>query len=216
MAKATANLAALRTLAILQTESRAPTEAERAVLGHWSGWGAIPEVFDQDNQRWAPARSELRELLDERAWAQAARTTINAHYTSATVVQALWRAVVGLGFTGGRVLEPGCGSGNFVGLAPVPIQAIGVELDPTTAAVARALYPSADIRTESFADTRLPADHFGLAIGNVPFGKIALHDPTHNPRRLSIHNHFIVKSLHLVRPGWTGGGRHVTFHPGRP
>jgi N12 class adenine-specific DNA methylase len=201
VAKAHANLAALRTLRALEADGRGATEAERATLGHWSGWGAIAEVFDPANQRWAALRSELRQLLDDQAWTAAERTTINAHYTSAEVVQAMWRAVADLGFAGGRVLEPGCGSGNFLGFAPMPIEAVGVELDPTTAAIARALYPSAQIRTESFADTRLPPGHFGLTIGNVPFGKLALHDPTYNPGRASIHNHFIIKSLHLTQPG---------------
>lgn len=197
-AKVEANLAALRTL---RTLTGGASPAERAVLARWSGWGAIPGMFDEDDTRWAGARTELSRLLDPAAWDAAARTTINAHYTPAEIVDAIWDAVIGLGFKGGRVLEPGCGSGNFIGLAPLPVDATGIELDPTTAAIAAALYPSAMIRAESFADTRLPNGHFDLTVGNVPFGKIVLHDPIHNQGRLSMHNHFIVKSLQLTRPG---------------
>jgi hypothetical protein len=113
----------------------------------------------------------------------------------------MWEAVRGLGVTGGRVLEPGCGAGTFIGLAPETAELIGVELDPTTAAITAALYPHAEVRAESFADTRLPEGYVELAIGNVPFGSIALSDPRHNPRGHSIHNHFLVKALHLTRPG---------------
>jgi SAM-dependent methyltransferase len=136
-------------------------------------------------------------------WA-AARSCLNAHYTSAEVVTAVWAAVAGLGFAGGRILEPGCGAGNFLALRPDTVdlaQVVGVELDPTTAGIAQRLYPSADIRAESFADTRLPDGWFDLVVGNVPFAKVVLHDRVHNPGRLSLHNHFIVKSLRLTRPG---------------
>jgi SAM-dependent methyltransferase len=158
-------------------------------------------VFDESNPRFAATRVELHTLLSDTEWAAARRTTINAHYTSAEVVQAVWSAVADLGFAGGKVLEPGCGSGNFIGFAPPGCSITGVELDPATAGIAAALYPSASIRAESFADTALPEDDLDLVIGNVPFGKITLHDPNHNPGRHSIHNHFIIKSLDLTRPG---------------
>jgi SAM-dependent methyltransferase len=116
-------------------------------------------------------------------------------------VQAVWAAVRGLGFTGGRVLEPGCGSGNFIAFAPASAEVTGVELDPVTAGIAAALYPAAQILAESFAATRDPDGSYDLAIGNVPFGKAVLHDTRHNGAGHSIHNHFIVKSLRLVRPG---------------
>ncbi|MFD6756152.1 UvrD-helicase domain-containing protein [Micromonospora gifhornensis] len=114
----------------------------------------------------------------------------------------MWDALRALGLTSGRVLEPGCGSGNMIGLAPEGMQMVGVELDPTTAAIAQALYPDARILAESFADTRISEGAFDAAIGNVPFGSHKPHDPQYNPdRRHSIHNHFLLKSLHLVRPG---------------
>ena len=202
-AKAAANLAALHVLDELRSEGRSARADEQAVLARWSGWGALPGIFDEADAGWADIREELRSLLDEEAWDAARRTTINAHYTSAEVVAAIWEAVENVGFRGGRVLEPGCGSGNFIGLAPshLPLSFVGVELDPTTAAIASALYPDADIRTEGFERSRLAADSFDVVVGNVPFGRVVLHDPVHNASRHSIHNHFILKSLRLTHPG---------------
>lgn len=161
----------------------------------------MPGVFDETKSEWAAEREQLRDVLDQPAWDAARRTTINAHYTSPEIASALWQTLVDLGFTDGDVLEPGCGSGNFVGLAPETARMVGVELDPTTASIAQALYPHATIRAESFAATRLPDAHFDAVIGNVPFGNITLHDPAHNVGRHSMHNHFILKSLALTRPG---------------
>src|SRR5699024_8530402 len=146
-------------------------------------------------------RGQLRSLLSPDEWDAAARTTINAHYTDPLIVRQMWRAMTALGFDGGTVLEPGSGLGTFLGLAPETARMTGVELDPVTAAISRALYPHAEVRGESFADTRLPEASFDAAIGNVPFSDVALHDPVHNPTRQSMHNHFILKSLRLTRPG---------------
>ena len=135
------------------------------------------------------------------------------------MVAAVWAAVGRLGFTAGRVLEPGCGSGNFIGGRPGGLDAgwfTGVELDPTTAAIAAALYPSADIRAESFADTRLGDGLFDLVIGNVPFADVVLHDRVHNPPRLALHNHFVVKSLASDPPRRAGGAGDVPVDDGRP
>lgn len=174
------------------------------MLARWSGWGSLPEVFDDRADHSAGAR-RARELLDGRARSAAARTTLNAHYTDAALVRAVWSALGQAGFdesAGGRVLEPGCGSGTFIGFAPDHVRdVIGVELDPTTARIASLLYPSADVRAESFAETRLPAGGRDLVIGNVPFADVVPHDSTYNRDRMSLHNYFIYKSLHLVRPG---------------
>ena len=196
-----ANLAALRALRALQRERRPATGAEQAELARWSGWGAVPEVFDATRQDLAWARAELAKLLTPEELAAAARNTLNAHYTGADLVQAIWAGVQQLGFTGGRVLEPGCGSGNFIGFAPGGAQVTGVELEPVTAQIAAVLYPGAEVRNESFAGTRAPEGSFDLVVGNVPFGSIRLADRRHNQGGHSIHNHFIVKSLHLIRPG---------------
>jgi N12 class adenine-specific DNA methylase len=199
-----ANLAALRLLRLLQAEQRPASAGEQLVLARWSGWGSAAAIFDQARSEYAAERAELRGQLSEAQWRAAARTTLNAHYTDTALVSAIWEAIEERGFaeTRGRVLEPGCGAGAFLGLAPDSARdLVGVELDPCTAAIAAALYPHARIRTESFADTRLARPSFDLAIGNVPFADVVLHDPAHNPGRHPIHTHFILKSLALTRPG---------------
>lgn len=205
-AKISANLAALRLLNDLTTTGRPATPADQQVLARYSGWGHSPQVFDEAKLGdWAAYRADLQALLTPEAFAAARLTTLNAHYTSQEVISAVWQAAQDLGFAGGRVLEPGCGIGNFVGAMPASLSAttsvVGVELDPTTAAIAGHLYPNAEIRAEGFEVTNLPPDSFDLAIGNVPFGKIVLHDPKHNRNGHSIHNHFIVKSLAFAKPG---------------
>lgn len=163
-----ANLEALTTLRAIQNDPALPgrlaTPAEQQVLARWGGWGAqgLWQVFDEDKPEYAEDRAQLHQVLNDAEYVAARRTTINAHYTDPLIGREMWAAVQRLGFDGGRVLEPGCGAGTFIGLAPEGVQAVGVELDPTTAAIAQALYPAADIRAESFADTRLPADTFAL------------------------------------------------------
>ncbi|MDQ6840511.1 MAG: helicase, partial [Actinomycetota bacterium] len=136
-------------------------------------------------------------------WAAARRTTLNAHYTSHEVCIQVWRAVTDLGFDGGRVLEPGCGSGNFLATRPegITVEGVGVEVDPTTAAIAALVHPDMTVRQESFAATPLGDASFDMAVGNVPFGDYHLTDRRHNRAGLNVHNHFIVKALHLTRPG---------------
>ncbi|HST81415.1 MAG TPA: methyltransferase domain-containing protein [Kineosporiaceae bacterium] len=194
----------MRLLRQLQGEQRPAGAEEQLVLARWSGWGAAPAMFDDSRGEYAAERAELRQLLPEAEWKAAARTTLNAHYTDTALVRAIWETLEEHGFAGtaGRVLEPGCGAGAFLGLAPDSARdLVGVELDPTTAAIAAALYPHATIRAESFADTRLPSSSFDLVIGNVPFADVVLHDPAHNSGRHPIHTHFILKSLALTRPG---------------
>ncbi|HNJ69191.1 MAG TPA: DEAD/DEAH box helicase family protein, partial [Microthrixaceae bacterium] len=185
-------------------EDRAANPAEQAALARWAGWGSIPQVFDDTDDRFPAERAQIRQLLGtEEAWSQARRTTLNAHYTSASVVTAMWSAVRDLGVDGPvRVLEPGCGSGNFLGFAPLDAVLTGVELDPTTAVIARHLYGArATIHTGAFEDLRVEDGAFDVAIGNVPFAKVTPHDPHHNRGRHALHNYFLLKSLHLTRPG---------------
>ena len=180
------------------------TAEEQAVLARWSGWGAIPQVFDPDDNRFADERADLRNLLgSDDAWNQARRTTLNAHYTSAPVVTAMWQAATDLGVTSDvEVLEPGCGSGNFIAFAPDGARLTGVELDRTTAAIAAHLYGArATIHATGFEELRTEDGAFDLVIGNVPFAKVTPHDPRHNRGRHALHNYFLIKSLHLTRPG---------------
>jgi SAM-dependent methyltransferase len=188
-------------LRTLQRHQRSATPDEQAVLARWSGWGAVPEVFDETHGEYAWAREELTRLLTPDELAAARRTTLNAHYTDVALVQAIWAGARQLGFRGGRVLEPGCGPGNFIAFAPPDTQMTGVELDPVTAGIAAALHLGADIRAESFVGTRDAEASYDLAIGNVPFGKVVLRDRRHNGGGHALHNHFIIKSLHLTRPG---------------
>lgn len=183
-------------------EGRRAASDEQAVLARWSGWGAVPLIFDEEATRFATERIELRRLLGtEQAWAQARRTVLNAHYTPASVVQAMWSAAGRLGFDRGRVLEPGCGAGNFLGFAPAGAAVVGVELDPTTAEIARHLYGGRhEIHASAFEQFR-PEGEFDLAIGNVPFADVRPHDPAFNRQHHSLHNYFLIKSLSLVRPG---------------
>ncbi|NIL64938.1 hypothetical protein [Salinispora arenicola] len=134
----------------LQADQRPATVEEQQVLARWSGWGAVPAVFDpdRDDSTYVWAREQLAELLDETEWRAARRTTLNAHYTDASVVKVVWDAEQQLGFTGGDVLEPGSGSGNFIAFAPEHARMVGVELDPVTAAISAALYPDARILNE--------------------------------------------------------------------
>ncbi|GAA2148758.1 hypothetical protein [Actinomadura napierensis] len=211
VARIRANLEAVKLVRELQTQQRPATAEEQQILARWSGWGAVPAVFDTRETvdgkpgpgvKYAWAREQLQDLLTEDEYAAARRNTINAHFTDAGMVQAIWSSLEQMGFSGGLVLEPGCGSGNFIGLAPADATMVGVEWDPTTAAIAAALYPDATVRSESFATTRLPEASFNAVVGNVPFGKLRLRDARYNPgRQYSIHNHFIAKSLRLVAPG---------------
>ncbi|MGH9030655.1 MAG: hypothetical protein ACRDZV_00880, partial [Acidimicrobiia bacterium] len=174
---------------------------EQRVLARWSGWGALPQVFDDADQRFAAERDELRRLLDDDAWQAARRTTLNAHYTDASVVTPVWDAVAALGFDGGTVLEPGCGSGNFIGFAPPTAKVTGVELDPTSARIATHLYGrAAAIHAVPFEAFEPPED-FDLVVGNVPFADVVPHDPRRNRARHRLHNYFLIKSLQLTRPG---------------
>ncbi|MER7278027.1 UvrD-helicase domain-containing protein [Dactylosporangium sp. NPDC000244] len=205
-ARVRANLDALRVLVHgIEAEQRPATSEEQATLARWSGWGATPGLFDErprEAARFAAERAELQQLLGDDAYRAARATTLNAHYTDPRLAAVVWAALGTLGFDGGSVLEPGCGSGNFLAGAPAGTRLLGVEVDPVTARIAQARFPHADIRSESFADTQLPDPGLDLVIGNVPFGSHKLHDPTHNPRRRhSIHNHFILKALAATRPG---------------
>lgn len=196
-------MAAIEVLRQLQAEQRPATPAEQTVLARYGSWGAqgVWQILDEDRPEHSADRARLQTLLTAEEFQAAQRTTISAHYTDPYVAMEMWRGLQQLGFAGGSVLEPGCGAGTFIGFAPHNAQMTGVELDPITAQIASALYPEANIRSESFATTRLPDGLFDATIGNVPFGDVVLHDRRHNRARLAMHNHFIVKSLALTRPG---------------
>ncbi|WP_236949407.1 DEAD/DEAH box helicase family protein [Mycolicibacterium goodii] len=200
-ARIRANIAVIEVLARLREEDRPATVAEQQTLACWSGWGSVPEVFDRRIDTYADERQYLQSLLSPQDYRAAEASVLNAHYTDPAIADTMWQALQQAGFSGGRVLEPGCGSGTFIGLAPDNAVMVGVENDPTTAAVAAALYPSAQIRAEGFETTHVPGGSFVATVGNVPFGQFTVYDPAHNPQRFSIHNHFIIKSLDLTAAG---------------
>ncbi|MFW0120226.1 helicase-related protein [Rothia sp. P5764] len=197
------NIAAVETLKRLQEAGRSATDEEKQVLAQYTGWGAgdLSEIFNEANRETEPDRFELKELLGEESYRQAARGVNYAHYTDPTYTKAVWQGLKKYGFSGGQVLEPGSGIGNFISQAPADTRVTGIEIDPTSAAISAYLYPEATIRNESFADSFIPNGYFDAAIGNVPFSQTVLHDPRHNAAGHSMHNHFIIKSLNLTKPG---------------
>ncbi|MCF4006141.1 DEAD/DEAH box helicase family protein [Corynebacterium uropygiale] len=196
-----ANIDAIEVLRTLQREDRFATPEEQVILAGYTSWGAASQVFDRGNTSMADLRSKLESIVDQREYAALAETTLTAFFTPDEVIAPVWEAVQTAGYTGGPVLEPGCGTGNFIGAAPNSAEVVGIEVDPIASQIAHYLYPEAQIVTEKFEKTRLDYDSFSLAIGNVPFGNFRLHDPEHNPNNHTIHNHFIVKALNAVRPG---------------
>lgn len=217
-ARFAANVAAIGVLCAVEEEQRHPSVDEQRVLGGWSSWGALPEVFDEARADWVTERATLRGLLSDAEWRQARRTTLSAHYTAPGYVQAVWEAVEALGFGGGEVLEPGSGVGTFLGLAPEGARMTGVELDPLTARISQVLYPGAEVRAESFVDTPFRSGTFDATVGNVPFADVVPHDRLDNPNGHSLHNYFILKSLRLTRPGGVVAvlTSHYTMDAGSP
>ncbi len=199
------NLKAIQTLRMLDTEERAATEEEKATLVKYVGWGAMPQVFDDYNREWAKERARLQNELSPEEHEFARSTTLNAHYTSPPVIGAMYRALERFGFQGGRVLEPALGIGHFVGMMPEAMlrrsTITGIEIDPLTAHIAKALYPDADIRAQPFEQTKLAGEFYDVAISNVPFGDYHVHDPRWNSLKLPIHDYFFAAALDKVRPG---------------
>jgi hypothetical protein len=177
-ARIAANIEVLEQLDDLQTMGRRATPDEQAVLATWSGWGAAPAIFDEADADTAEARGRVQALMSEEDWGAARRTVLNAHYTDPAVAGAMWAALTGLGFGGGRVLEPGCGSGNLIAYAPPAAVMTGVERDPSTAAVAQALYPDAGIHAGPF-EQFAPPNPFDAVIANVPFAEPRAFEPTY-------------------------------------
>jgi N12 class adenine-specific DNA methylase/SAM-dependent methyltransferase len=199
------NLKAIQTLRMLDAEERPATEKEKAALVKYVGWGAMPQVFDVDSTDWRKEQVQLSGLLSDEEHRSARATTLNAHYTAPTVIGAMYRAAERFGFQGGRVLEPACGIGHFVGLMPEEMlrrsTVTGIEIDPLTARIAKALYPDADIRAQPFEQSKIADGFYDLAISNVPFGDYTVHDPRLNNYKFPIHDYFFAAALEKVRPG---------------
>lgn len=197
--RAEANLAAIAVWRQVTAEGRPATPDEQAVLARWTSWGALPKLFDRDVEpEWQGLAARLRELLTDAELDAAAATILNAHYTNPDVIDGMAHAARRLGVSG-RLLEPGCGIGSVIGRMP-NYEWVGIEKDPVTAGIASLLYPGA-VRCEGFETSRLRDGEFDGAWGNPPFARIVLHDPFGNVDRLTMHNHFWVKTLRAVRPG---------------
>ena len=197
------NVAAIRTLRALEAEGRPATPQEQETLSRYVGWGGIPQAFDAQNEDWRREYAELKALLSETEYVSARASTLNAHYTSPTVIRAIYDAVEQMGFRTGNILEPAMGVGNFFGLLPESMagsRLYGVELDSLTGRIARQLYPKADITVAGF-ETTDRRDFFDLAVGNVPFGNYQVNDKAYNHLRFNIHDYFFAKAIDQVRPG---------------
>ena len=197
------NIAAIRTLFQLEQEHRGATAEEQQVLSQYVGWGGLADAFDPNKENWSAEYTQLKELLSEDEYAAARASTLNAHYTSPTVIRGIYDAVERMGFRSGNILEPSMGVGNFFGMLPDTMQGsrlYGVELDSITGRIAKKLYPQADITVAGF-ETTDRRDFYDLAVGNVPFGQYKVNDKAYNKLGFSIHNYFFAKAIDQVRPG---------------
>jgi len=202
-AKFQANVEAIKLLKYLEETTGQATPEQQKILSRYVGWGGLADAFDPDKESWSKEYAQLKELLTPEEYAAARGSTLNAHYTSPTVIKAIYEAVGRMGFETGNILEPSCGVGNFFGMLPEEMRnsrLYGVELDSISGRIARQLYPKADITVAGF-ETTDRRDFYDLAIGNVPFGQYQVRDKAYDKLNFSIHNYFFAKALDQVRPG---------------
>ena len=202
-AKFRANMAAIRLLQELEFEGLQASPEQQEILSRYVGWGGLADAFDENKPNWSDEFAELYATLSPEEYAAARASTLNAHYTSPTVIKAIYEAVGNMGFQTGNILEPSMGVGNFFGLLPEQMQGsklYGVELDSITGRIAKQLYPKADITIAGF-ETTDRKDFYDLAVGNVPFGQYQVNDRAYNKLGFSIHDYFFAKTLDQVRPG---------------
>ncbi|WP_457945589.1 SNF2-related protein [Caproiciproducens sp. LBM24188] len=202
-AKFQANMEAIKLLKYLEETTGQATPEQQQVLSRYVGWGGLADAFDPDKESWSKEYAQLKELLTPEEYAAARGSTLNAHYTSPTVIRAIYEAVGRMGFETGNILEPSCGVGNFFGMLPESMtgsKLYGVELDSISGRIAKQLYPKADIIVAGF-ETTDRRDFYDLAIGNVPFGQYQVRDKAYDKLNFNIHNYFFAKALDQVRPG---------------
>ena len=202
-AKFQANIEAIKLLKYLEETTGQATPEQQQVLSRYVGWGGLADAFDPDKESWSKEYAQLKELLTPEEYAAARGSTLNAHYTSPTVIRAIYEAVGRMGFETGNILEPSCGVGNFFGMLPEEMRnsrLYGVELDSISGRIAQQLYPKADITVAGF-ETTDRRDFYDLAIGNVPFGQYQVRDKAYDKLNFNIHNYFFAKALDQVRPG---------------
>ncbi len=198
------NMAAIHLLHDLQIENRLATPEEQETLSRYVGWGGLSMAFDEHNAAWANEYRELKAALSEEEYRAAMESTLTAFYTPPVVIKAMYEALDRLGFSQGNILEPSCGTGNFLGLLPDGMgksKLHGIEIDPLSGRIAKQLYQKASIAIEGFEDTKLPDDHFDVVLGNVPFGEFKVNDSRYNSQKFLIHDYFFAKALDKARAG---------------
>ena len=203
-AKYKANMEAIHLLQTLEKEERLATPEEQEILSRYVGWGGIPQAFEESNSSWADEYLELKNTLSPEEYRAARASTLNAFYTSPTVIRSMYEALENMGLKQGNILEPSCGVGNFMGLIPESMgkaNMYGVELDPVSGRIAKQLYQKNKIAVQGFEETSYPDSFFDCVIGNVPFGAYQVSDRRYDRHHFMIHDYFIAKSLDLVRPG---------------
>ena len=203
-AKYKANIEAIHLLQTLEKEERLATPEEQEILSRYVGWGGIPQAFEESNSSWVNEYLELKNTLSPEEYSAARASTLNAFYTSPTVIRSMYEALENMGLKQGNILEPSCGVGNFMGLIPESMSKAnmyGVELDPVSGRIAKQLYQKNKIAVQGFEETSYPDSFFDCVIGNVPFGAYQVSDRRYDRHHFMIHDYFIAKSLDLVRPG---------------
>ena len=203
-AKYKANMEAIHLLQTLELEERLATPEEQEILSRYVGWGGIPQAFEENNSNWTNEYLELKNTLSPEEYSAARASTLNAFYTSPTVIRSMYEALENMGLKQGNILEPSCGVGNFMGLIPESMSKTnmyGVELDPVSGRIAKQLYQKNKIAVQGFEETSYPDSFFDCVIGNVPFGAYQVSDRRYDRHHFMIHDYFIAKSLDLIRPG---------------
>ena len=198
------NMAAIRLLHDLQIENRLATPEEQETLAKYVGWGGLSMAFDSKNVAWENEYKELKSSLSDEEYRAAMESTLTAFYTPPVVIKEMYEALDRLGFSQGNILEPSCGTGNFLGLLPASMEKSklhGIEIDPISGRIAKQLYQKASIAIEGFEDTKLPDNHFDVVLGNIPFGEFKVNDSRYNVQKFLIHDYFIAKALDKVRAG---------------
>ena len=198
------NMAAVNLLHELQLENRLATPEEQETLAKYVGWGGLSMAFDGNNAAWANEYKELKSALSDEEYHAAMESTLTEFYTPPIVIKAMYEALDRLGFSQGNILEPSCGTGNFLGLLPDSMEKSklhGIEIDPLSGRIAKQLYQKASIAIEGFEDTKLPDSHFDVVLGNIPFGEFKVNDSRYNAQKFLIHDYFIAKALDKVRAG---------------
>ena len=197
------NIEAIKTVKLLETENRLPTENEQKTLARYVGFGGLSQAFDETNENWQKEYKELKELLTEDEYTLAKGSVLNAHYTSNIVINSMYMALDKMGLHKGKILEPATGTGNFIGLIPETFdksEITGVEIDDLTGRIAKYLYPESDIQIKGFEETNFKNNTFDAVITNVPFGAYKVYDKDYDKYNFYIHDYFIAKSIDKIRP----------------